>query len=75
VVSVWLLIKPVSWHSPRERINPCLKGTDGEEHTVGEPLIHCFDGAQLVLAFVERTALADSANGTKAGHAREQSNC
>ena len=33
--------------------------TDGEEHTVDEPLIHCFDGKQLVLAFVERTALAD----------------
>ena len=33
--------------------------TDGEEHTIDEPLIHCFDGKQLVLAFVERTALAD----------------
>ena len=33
--------------------------TDGEEHTVDEPLIHCFDGKQLVLAFVGRTALAD----------------
>jgi hypothetical protein len=33
--------------------------TDGEEHTVDAPLIHCFDGRQLVLAFVERTALAD----------------
>jgi hypothetical protein len=33
--------------------------TDGEEHTIDAPLIHCFDGRQLVLAFVERTALAD----------------
>jgi len=33
--------------------------TDGEEHTVDEPLIHCFDGKQLVLTFVGRTALAD----------------
>ena len=33
--------------------------TDGEEHTVDEPLIHCCDRNQLVLAFVERTALAD----------------
>ena len=33
--------------------------TDGEAHTVDAPLIHCFDGRQLVLAFVERTALAD----------------
>jgi hypothetical protein len=33
--------------------------TDGEAHTIDEPLIHCFDGRQLVLAFVARTALAD----------------
>jgi hypothetical protein len=33
--------------------------TDGEDHTVDAPLIHCFDGRQLVLAFVDRTALAD----------------
>ena len=49
--------------------------TDGEEHTVDAPLIHCFDGKQLVLAFVERTASRLLQHGTKAGHAREQPNC
>jgi hypothetical protein len=33
--------------------------SDGEAHTVDAPLIHCFDGKQVVLAFVSRTALAD----------------
>jgi hypothetical protein len=33
--------------------------SDGEHHSVDAPLIHCFDGMRLVLAFVDRTVLAD----------------
>jgi hypothetical protein len=33
--------------------------TDGEQHSVDARLIHSFDGKQLVLTFVIRTALAD----------------
>jgi len=33
--------------------------SDGEAHSDDAALIHCFDGTQLVLAFVGRTALAD----------------
>ena len=33
--------------------------SDGVEHSVDAPLIHCHDGNKLVLAFVSRTALAD----------------
>ena len=32
---------------------------DGIEHTVEAPLIHCFDGKQIVLAYVSKTALED----------------
>jgi hypothetical protein len=32
---------------------------DGVEHTVDAPLIHCFDGKKIVLAYVSRTALED----------------
>src|SRR5476651_887211 len=33
--------------------------SDGVEHTVDAPLIHCFDGKHVVLAYVSRTALED----------------
>jgi hypothetical protein len=33
--------------------------SDGEVHSDDAALIHCFDGRQLVLAFIGRTALAD----------------
>jgi hypothetical protein len=32
---------------------------DGVEHTVDAPLIHCFDGKHVVLAYVSRTALEE----------------
>jgi hypothetical protein len=32
---------------------------DGEAHSDDAALIHCFDGGQIVLSFVGRTALAD----------------